>query len=349
MILPKKLINRIIIAIPIAIFAGIAALYGFRRQGGNRVPELTVGPEAVTELRLRVGDTSLRLSRRVPDAPWVLTHPAYAHPVAADERAVESLLDALRHWEIRTLTPADSLRSGPADITRLTHADASDGRLRVYTEGRLGRHKAWDRRWRRTGKALYLRENRHLYARLYDPRQADAAGEAALAAAFTATARYWRHKWICHYYYYDIARAEWQSADGHFICEPAADVSASTAAATALSAFRGVHFDRYAEASDSAVLADALSRPPVALFSVVSTAGDSTHLAAYTLYDTAGRADWFRLCGLLTQSDPQMPATPPARPGTDLSPDTVFLSYQLLDRLRAAITAAGSTPAIPRP
>lgn len=327
----KKLTNKILISLLAALFIGLAALYGFRMQGRQRSLNLRAATAEVVELRLRADDTTVRLFRQADE--WRLSHPALPQPVPADELAVETLLDNLRHWEVKTLVPARALD------TAADNASVS-GRLRVYTQGGrgglFGHRKVWDGRFRRSGHALYLRDSRRLYSRLYDPRRADEGGEAALAADCTTALRHWRDRWISHYYYYDIARAEWQSADGRrYVYTPQTTASAATPAArpeAVLSAFRGVRFDRYAEAADSAALAVALSAPPAAVFSVVSTHGDSTRLSAYTLYDTAGQADWFRLCGIL-EKQPAEGAPCTARR------DTVFLSYQLLDRLRAALGA----------
>ena len=325
----KKLTNNILIVIGIVLLIAVAALVYFRWQGRQRTPELTAPTADIVELRFRVNDTVFKLYRL--DDVWMLSHPAYAAPVAADEVAVETLLDNLRHWEVRGIATAEALDSvldGP-------NRRAEEGRLRIYTRGRFGGlHPVWRGRWRKADRRLYLKESRRLYSRLYDPRQTDGGGEAALAADFTADARHWRNRWICHYYYYDVARAEWQGADGRRLVytNEAAQAQPAQNQTAALSAFRGVYFDRYAEAADSTALRDALSRPAAARFSVVSTSGDRTQLDAYTLYDTAGRADWFRLCGIL-EKRPAEGNTPRAA----ASRDTVFLSYQLLDRLRAAL------------
>lgn len=330
----KKLANNILIAVGIVVLIAVVALVYFRWQGRQRTPELTVPMADIAELRFRVNDTVFKLYRL--DDVWMLSHPAYAAPVAADEVAVETLLDNLRHWEVRGIATAEVLDSIVKDTDN--HAQ---GRLRIYTRGRFGGlHPVWRGRWRKADRTLYLKDGHRLYSRLYDPRQTDGGGEAALAADFTADARHWRNRWICHYYYYDVARAEWRDADGrHYVyTAEAAQPQPAQNQTAALSAFRGVYFDRYAEAADSAALRDALSHPAAARFSVVSTAGDRTQLEAYTLYDTAGRADWFRLCGIL-EKRPAEGDTPRAA----ASRDTVFLSYQLLDRLRAALGTIGET------
>ena len=330
----KKLANNILIAIISVVIIAVAALVYFHWQGRQRTPELTAPTADIAELRFRVNDTVFKLYRQAD--VWMLSHPAYAAPVAADEVAVETLLDNLRHWEVRGIATAEALDSIVKDTDN--HAQ---GRLRIYTRGRFGGlHPVWRGSWLKADRRLYLKESRRLYSRLYDPRQADGGGEAALAADFTADARHWRNRWICHYYYYDVARAEWQGADGRRLVytNEAAQAQPTQNQTAALSAFRGVYFDRYAEAADSAALRNALSRPAAARFSVVSTAGHRTHLDAYTLYDTAGRADWFRLCGIL-EKQPAEGNTPRAA----ASRDTVFLSYQLLDRLRAALGTIGET------
>ncbi len=349
-----KLTNKILVYLLITLAIGLAGLYAFRLQGRQRSLNLRAATAEVVEIRLRVADTSVRLFRRADE--WRLSHPALSVSVMADEAAVETLLDDLRHWEVKTLVPAEDFETA-AD----TVSTPVSGRLRVYTQGRwgglFGHRKVWDGRFRRSDRALYLRDSRRLYSRLYDPRRAGEGGEAALAADCTTALRHWRDRWISHYYYYDIARAEWQSADGRrFVYTPPTAAAGTTPAdrpfhpqpaegaaspsgspEAALSAFRGVRFDRYAEPADSAALATALNAPPAAVFSVVSTAGDSTRLTAYTLYDTAGRADWFRLCGILDRHT--VPAAVKGhRPAAPLrTRDTVFLNYPPLDRLRAAL------------
>ena len=334
----KKLANNILIAVGIVVLIAVAALVYFRWQGRQRTPELTVPTADIAELRFRVNDTVFKLYRL--DDVWMLSHPAYAAPVAADEVAVETLLDNLRHWEVRGIATAEALDS----VLDAQNSRAGEGRLRIYTRGRFGgRHPVWRGRWLKADRRLYLKESRRLYSRLYDPRQTDGGGEAALAADFTADARHWRNRWICHYYYYDVARAEWQGGDGRRLVytNEAAQAQPTQNQTAAQSALRGVYFDRYAEAADSAARRNALSRPAAARFSVVSTAGHRTQLDAYTLYDTAGRADWFRLCGIL-EKQPAEGDTPRAA----ASRDTVFLSYQLLDRLRAALNALDETQTI---
>lgn len=327
----KKLTNNILIIGGAVVFIAVAALFYFRWQGRQRTPELTVPTADIAELRFRVNDTVFKLYRQ--DEVWMLRHPAYAVPVVADETAVETLLDHLRHWEVRGILTAQALDSVAAA------SDGVSGRLHIYTQGRWGGLRpVWRGRWLKAGHRLYLKDGHRLYSRLYDPRQADEGGEAALAADFTASARHWHNRWICHYYYYDIARAEWQGADGRRLVYTASapQMQPTQNQSAALSAFRGVYFDRYAEAADSALLTDALSRPAAAVFSVVSTAGHRTQLQAYTLYDTTGRADWFRLCGIL-EKQPADGGTPQAA----ASRDTVFLSYQLLDRLQGALSTIG--------
>lgn len=324
----KKLTNNILLIGGAVAFIALAVLFYFRWQGRQRTPELRVPTDQIAEIRFRVNDTVFKLYRR--EDVWMLSHPAYTAPVAADGTAVETLLDHLRHWEVRGIATADALDSA-LDKTD----NPAQGRLRLYTRGRLGGLRSvWHSRWLKADRTLYLKDGHRLYSRLYDPRQTDGGGEAEIAADFTAEARHWRNRWICHYYYYDIARAEWQGADGRRLVytaeatrpQPAQNQSA------ALSAFRGVYFDRYAEAADSAVLRDALGREAAARFTVVSTAGHRTQLDAYTLYDTAGQADWFRLCGILEKQPAE--GAPAAA-----SRDTVFLSYQLLDRLQGALKA----------
>lgn len=328
----KKLTTNILLTGGAVTFIALAALCYFRWQGRQRTPELRVPPADIAEIRFRVNDTVFKLYRRAD--VWMLRHPAYTAPVAADETAVETLLDHLRHWEVRGVAAADALDSALEESDK--HAQ---GRLRLYTRGRFGGLRpVWHGRWLKADRTLYLKDGHRLYSRLYDPRQTDGGGEAAIAADFTAEARHWRNRWICHYYYYDIARAEWQGADGRRLVYTAEATRPQPAQnqTAALSAFRGVYFDRYAGAADSAVLRDALSREAAARFTVVSTAGARTQLEAYTLYDTAGRADWFRLCGLLEKRPAE--GAPAAA-----SRDTVFLSYQLLDRLRAALGTIGET------
>lgn len=339
----KKLTNKILISISAALTIGLAALYGFRMQGRQRTLNLRTATAEVVEIRLREAGTPVRLFREADE--WRLSHPALPHPVPADGPAVEALLDDLRHWEVKTLVPAQAL-----DSTADTADTSVSGRLRVYTQrrwgGLFGHRKVWDGRYRRTDSALYLRDSRRLYSRLYDPGRTGEGGEAALSADVTTDLRHWRDRWISHYYYYDIAQAEWQDADGrHFVYQADASLPGQTPynqhQIAALSAFRAVRFDRYAEAADSAAIAVALSAPPAAVFSVVSTRGDSTRLSAFTLYDTAGQADWFRLCGILEKYEeaPDGLSDRTGKTASDARRDTVFLSYQLLDRLRAALAA----------
>lgn len=335
----KKLINIILVSCISTLLIGLAVLYGFRRQGRQRSLNLRATTAEVVEIRHQAGGRLIRLYRQ--GETWQLIHPAYARPVEADAGAVETLLDDLRHWEVAGLREAAGFEP-----------DWTDGRLRVYARGGLlGRHKVWDGRWRYADSNLYLRDGRRLYSRLYDPRRAGEDGETALAADLTAAPEHWRNKWICHYYYYEIARAEWQDANAHFIYKAndgnatkAPDNKASTAEGTAsananaatdtreqaLSAFRAVSFDRYATLADSLILRQAFTQPAHLCFSVFSKDGDSTFLRAYYILDAHGQADWFRLCGRLEKRGPQTPA-----PRTD----TVFLSYQTLDRLKAAFSA----------
>lgn len=317
----------------------MASLYAFRRQGAQNRLNLPVSANEITAIHHEVDGILIRLSRQ--GEGWQLEHPAYGGTVEADARAVEALLEDLRHWEVAGLREAADFETPgvPQPVqdaaTPGYRTAVTDGHLRLYTAGGLlGHRKVWDGRWRVADSTLYLRESRRLYSRLYDPRQT-AAGNGALAMDLTAEASHWRNKWICHYYYYDIARAEWRTDDEHFVYTAGATPPAAASREQALSAFRAVFFDRYASPADSLTLAEALTRPACLRFSVFSKQGDSTFLEAYRLFDAQGRADCFRLCGRLEKRGPQTPVS---------QTDTVFLSYQTLDRLQAALSAAADRP-----
>lgn len=314
----------------------------------SRVLNLPVEEGAVSEIRLSAEGVKIRLFKdeEGDEVRWMMSHSAYRNgeETEADDYAVERLLESLRQWEIEGVVAADTVAAGAttADGVGASGEAANDnvpaaarataGRLSVYTKGFFGlKRLVWSRRYLCNNSAAYLRESKRLYNRLYNPRQPDREGRAALAADLTLCPKHWRNKWISRYHYYEIARAEWQSAAGVFITAPATALPGEAA----LSAFRSVRFDRFATSQDSAVLALALSRPATDRLTIFTTTLDSISLSIYPLLDTLGQADLFRICGLLeTRTGGRQPQH-----------DTVFLSHQPIDRLKAALlgSAAATT------
>ena len=334
----KKFFVKILFYVILLIFILAAGWWLLCKPGYSRVLNLPVEEGAVSEIRLSAEGVKIRFFRvdEGDEVRWLMSHSAYrsGEETEADDYAVERLLESLRQWEIEGVVAADTVAAGAGRVETGVSGSATSGRLSVYTKGFCGLNRlVWSRRYLCTDSAAYLRESKRLYNRLYNPRQPDEEGRAALAADLTLCPKHWRNKWISRYHYYEIARAEWQSAAGVFITAPA---TASPGEA-ALSAFRSVRFDRFATSQDSSVLALALSRPATDRLTILTTGSDSISLSIYPLLDTLGQADLFRICGLLETRTAAL-----STKNTHPQHDTVFLSHQPIDRLKAALLGSST-------